>query len=96
MLHPDGTVHLYPRAPLTDDIEYDKPDCPGHTLVDPVIDPGVVGVPVMLTVRQVEELDAQPLESLTQIEPPVPAEVTVIDVVPCPAVMVHPVGTDHL
>ena len=39
---PDGTVHVYEEAPLTEYIEYD-PVGPQIPVVGPVIAPGVLG-----------------------------------------------------
>ena len=51
---------------------------------------------LMLIEKQDEtEVVPQELVAVTQIEPPAVPEVTLIAVVPCPELMVHPVGTTH-
>ncbi len=45
------------------------------------------------TVRVLAELVPQPLDAITEIAPPLPSAVTVMEAEPCPAVTVQPVGT---
>jgi len=64
-----------------------------------VITPGVAGVPgLTVTAKVCAALVPQELLAVTLIFPFCPAlpEVTVIDVVPAPDVMVHPAGTVHV
>ena len=68
---------------------------PGHTEVGPEIAPGVAGAEPGLTATQVNPLHPQPLHALTHTLPAVAPAVTVILVVPWPAVMVQPAGTVH-
>ena len=73
--------------------------CPvraGHCVAVPVIAPGVAGVPgFTVTAKVLTALVPQELSAVTVILPFCPAlpVVTVIEVVPAPAVMVHPAGT---
>jgi hypothetical protein len=67
-----------------------------QTVAEPLIVPGVVGIPNTVTVIQDAELLKQVLESVTQMLPPADPTVTVMEVVPCPEVIVHPVGTVQL
>ena len=53
-------------------------------------------VVVKLMVKQVGVLVAQALLAVTQISPPVVPDVTEMDVVPCPELIVHPDGTVQL
>ena len=68
---------------------------PGHADAGPEIGPGTAGVAPGVTALQVKPLHPHPLHALTQIFPAVLAAVTVMLVVPCPEVMVHPAGTVH-
>jgi hypothetical protein len=62
----------------------------------PVMDPGVAGV-VFTVKAKVAAVDVpQAFVAVTVTFPDVEPEVTVIDVVPCPAVIVAPVGTVHV
>ena len=76
--------------------------CParaGHWLAVPVIVPGVVGVPgLTITGKILAALVPHELPAVTVIFPfcPVAPVVTVIEVVPAPAVIVQPVGTAHV
>ena len=60
--------------------------------------PGVAGVATTVTGKVLAELVPQLLAAVTLIFPfwPVAPVVTVIELVPVPAVMVQPVGTDHV
>ena len=61
--------------------------------------PGVAGVPgCTVTARELGALVPQLFDAVTVILPPWPDDpvVTVIDVVPVPPVIVHPVGTVHV
>ena len=71
----------------------------GHCVAIPVIAPGVAGVTGDTITASVAAADVpQLLPAVTVMLPFCPAVpvVTVIDVVPDPAVIVHPVGTDHV
>ena len=60
---------------------------------------GVAGVPgLTVTANALAALVPQSLEAVTVMFPfwPVAPEVTVIVVLPCPAVMLQPVGTVHV
>jgi len=43
IVHPDGTVQLYPDAPVTAGTEYTTPVAPGQAMDGPVIAPGTAG-----------------------------------------------------
>ena len=58
--------------------------------------PGVETALIIEIVRHVGVLVAQILLAVTQIFPPVVPDVTEMDVVPCPELMVHPEGTVQL
>jgi hypothetical protein len=78
---------------------YVWPVKPGHCVAVPVIAPGVAGVPgPTVTASVLAALVPQELPAVTVIFPFCPAApvVTVIDVVPAPAVMVQPAGTAHV
>jgi hypothetical protein len=96
---PAGTVHVYVVAPLTAEIEYATPLAPAQTEELPVIGPGVAGVAVE-TVTASDEVGLVPLQDElladTVTLPPVLPHVTVIEVVPWPAVIVAPDGTVHV
>src|ERR1051325_11378260 len=47
IVHPVGTVQLYPDAPVTAAMEKFTPVAPGHTLAGPLMAPGVAGFLVM-------------------------------------------------
>ena len=69
---------------------------PGHCAAVPEIIPGLVGVPGFTVTAKLEAADVpHELPAVTAMFPFCPAfpEVTVILVVPCPAVIVQPVGT---
>ena len=71
----------------------------GQTGVVPVIVPGVAGVPgLTVTAKLLAELVPQELVAVTVIFPFWPAlpDVTVIELVVVPAVIVQPVGTVQL
>ena len=93
-VQPAGMVQVYEVAPLTAVIEY-VIVLPGHTDVGPDIAPGVAGVAPGETATHVNPLHPHPLHARTQTLPEVEPAVTVILVVPCPAVIVHPPGTVH-
>jgi hypothetical protein len=97
--HPLGTVQVYVLASGTVKILYACPVKPGHWADTPVIVPGVAGVDgLSVTVSEFAVLAPQELPAVTEMLPFWPAvpQVTVIAVVPCPAVIVHPVGTAHV
>jgi hypothetical protein len=63
----------------------------------PVITPGVIEVLPTVTLKQDgAEMIAQEFVAVTHILPLAAPEVATMLVVPCPAVMVHPVGTVHV
>ena len=68
---------------------------PGQTAAGPDIAPGVAGDAPGETATHVNPLHPQPLHARTQTLPEVEPAVTVILVVPCPVVIVHPAGTVH-
>lgn len=58
---------------------------------------GAEGVPgLTATAKDCAALVPQEFPAVTVIFPPEVPEVTVTDVVPCPAVMFHPEGTVHV
>jgi len=61
----------------------------------PEILPGVAGAEVTVTAKLLAELVPQPLLAVTLIFPEALPKVTVMEVVPCPAVMEAPEGTAH-
>lgn len=66
---------------------------PEQGLVNPDIAPGAAGTGVGVTARQLNAEHPQELQDLTHTLPDVDPTVTVILVVPWPAVIVHPAGT---
>lgn len=99
IVHPVGTVQVYEVAFGTAEILYVSPVIPGQTIVVPVIAPGVAGVPgFTVTAKVLTALVPHELEAFTVIFPfcPKVPVVTVIEFVPAPEVIVHPVGTDQL
>ena len=77
-------------------ILYANPVIVGHTVGIPAINPGVIGVAgLTVTPRELAELVPQLFVAVTLILPfwPVLPDVTVIEFVPTPPVIVHPVGT---
>ena len=62
----------------------------------PEIVPGVFGASIGVMLRQVGELWPQKSSAVTQMFPPVLLGVTLIDVVPCPELIVHPAGNDQV
>ena len=78
---------------------YINPEIPEHTGVVPVIVPGVAGVPALtVTANVCAALVPQELVAVTVMFPFCPAlpEETVIEFVPLPDVIDHPVGTVHV
>jgi hypothetical protein len=96
MVQPAGTVQLYEVAPATEVIEYVNPPCPLQTEVSPVIAAGEGTEEEIETPRQEGVLVAHVFIAVTQILPLEALEVTEIEVVPCPELMVHPNGTVQL
>jgi hypothetical protein len=76
-------------------MEYTCPVTFAHTDADPVMTPVVPSVGVTVTVFVAGAPVRQLLLGVTVTSPEVPPKVTVIDVVPAPAVMLAPVGTVH-
>jgi len=91
---PDGTLQVYPVAPLTAEILYVTPVCPAHTVVDPVIEPATAGIVFTVTEAVVANA-ALPhvFVGVTDTVPEVEPIVTVIEVVLEPDVIVEPDGT---
>jgi hypothetical protein len=81
-------------APGTVVIEYVKL-LPGQATEGPEIGPGTAGTEPGVTALQVKTLQPQPLHALTQIFPEVLPAITVMFVVPCPELIVQPLGTVH-
>jgi hypothetical protein len=99
IVQPIGTVHVYEVALGTLLMLYAWFVKPGHCAVTPVIVPGIEGVPgSTVTASAFGVLVPQLFAAVTLIFPFCPEEpvVTVIDVVPCPPVIDHPAGTDHV
>ena len=97
MVHPAGTDHVYEPAPGTAVMEYMRPADEAHAAAGPVIAPGAAGATVETVTASVEAaLVPQPLAAVTEMLPAALPDVTVMDMVPCPAVMVHPAGTVHV
>ena len=59
----------------------------------PVIAPGVADASIGVTAKQPCGLDPHPLSAVTQTLPAVEPIVTLIEVVPCPEFITHPLGT---
>jgi hypothetical protein len=60
------------------------------------MEPGVLRLPDEVTTIELATLEPQLLFAVTSILPDVLPNVTVIDVVNCPAVIVDPEGTVHV
>ena len=95
---PVGTVHVYVVAPATAVIEYVALGVPaGHKpRVVPVIVPGIAGIDFIAS--DFAELEPQAFFDITLTFPDEnePPKLTFIEVVPCPLVIVAPVGTVHV
>ena len=99
IVHPVGTVQLYDDAFGTAAMLYPTPVVPGQTGVVPVIGPGTTGVPgLTVTGKLFAMLVPHELVAVTETFPfwPDAPEVTVMEFVPAPAVIVQPVGTVQL
>ncbi len=96
MVHPPVPViaQVYEIAPGTAVMEY-VILLPGHADAGPEIGPGTAGMEPGVTALQVNTLQPHPLHALTQIFPEVLPAITVMFVVPCPEVIVQPLGTVH-
>ena len=68
---------------------------PGQAADGPEIAPGMAGVAPGVTALQVKPLHPHPLHALTHILPEELPAVTVMLVVPCPELIVQPLGTVH-
>ena len=78
---------------------YESSVIAGQTVAEPVIVPGVAGVPALtVTAKLLAKLVPQELVAVTVIFPfcAVLPDVTVIEFVPVPAVIDQPVGTVHV
>ena len=78
---------------------YINPLTPAQGAIGPLIVPGVAGVPgLTVTAKLLAALVPQLFPAVTEIFPFCPAlpVVTVIEVVPAPAVINQPIGTDHV
>ena len=64
-----------------------------QTEVEPVIAPAAFGAGLIVIAFVASVPELQELEGVTEMLPAVPPIVTVIEMVPCPAVIVLPVGT---
>src|SRR5678816_2654545 len=92
IFQPAGTAHVYVVALGTAAILYVWPVKPGHWVAVPVMVPGVAGVPgLTVTASVLIPLVPHELPAVTVILPFWPAlpVVTVIEVVPVPAVILH-------
>ncbi len=97
--HPLGTVQLYDVALGTAVTLYTCPDNAGHCETVPIITPGVAGVAgLTVTGKEAEALVPQLFPAVTLMFPFCPAlpDVTVIEFVPAPVVISHPVGIDQV
>jgi hypothetical protein len=83
-------------APLTAVIEYTLPVDAEHGVALPVIAPGVAGAELKVIAFVLAADVPHVLVAVTDIFPEVAPIVTVTLVVPCPAVIVAPVGADHV
>jgi hypothetical protein len=93
---PPGRVQLYVVAPVTGVTEYVSPLTEGHTEAEPDIVPGVPTVVLTVTGRQVcPLLMPQELVAVTQMFPVEVPALTPIELLPCPEMMYHPLGTVH-
>ena len=67
-----------------------------HAAEGPVIEPGAAGATVDTVTASVEApLVPQPLDAVTDMLPAALPDVTVMEMVPWPAVIDHPAGTVH-
>jgi hypothetical protein len=73
-----------------------RPDVEAHAEEGPVIGPGAAGATVETVTASVEApLVPQPLDAVTEMLPAALPDVTVMEMVPWPAVIDHPAGTVH-
>ena len=99
IFQPAGTAHVYVVALGTAAMLYVWPVKPGHCVAVPVMTPGVAGVPgFTVTASVLAALVPHEFPAVTVMFPfcPVLPVVTVIDVVPVPAVILQPAGTAHV
>ena len=91
MVHPAGTVQLYPVAPVTAGTVKVTPVAPGHTLEGPAVnDPGTAGfLEIAMHLGALVEEPPHASAAVTHNCPEVNAtgKVTVTFCVPCPLVM---------
>jgi hypothetical protein len=84
-------------APLTCAAVYVRPVCPGHTVTLPLIVAGAAWVLITFIAWQLAvEITPQLLVAVTQTLPATVPAFTVILLLPCPELMIHPEGTDHV
>jgi hypothetical protein len=97
MVAPIGGVHEYESALVNFFIVYNLLSAE-HPLFDPVIVPGVEGTDERTAIAFDPDAGLQLLETVTEIFPATALEAneTVIECVPCPAVMLAPEGTVQL
>jgi hypothetical protein len=69
---------------------------PLHALVPPEIVPGIAGAEFIVTANVDTEEVPHAFVAVTVIFPAAAPSVTVADVVPCPAVIDEPAGTDQV
>jgi hypothetical protein len=75
-------------------IEYVVPVWPAQGVIEPMIGSGIGGLAVVgVTLSSFLGLSPHPLEAMTEMVPLVLPAVTVMEGVPCPAVIAHPLGT---
>ena len=95
MLAPVGTVQLYVLTPVTAGVVYDSPVADGQTEAGPLIDAGVEGRRLKVSVLAV--LDPQLLLATTDMEPLLKAVLMFTTTeVPLLLVMLQPEGTVQL
>jgi hypothetical protein len=92
-VHPDGNVHVYDDAPVTEAILYVCED-PWQTLVFPIIGPGFCRGGLVETFRLLVPPVPQPFAASTSILPPFDPATTVKDVVD--EFPDHPDGIYHI
>ena len=89
---PAGTSHKYDEAPETGVMEK-VADEPTHMVPELEIEPGALGLAVDMLTKRLSVVLPQSFFAVRLTLPPVVLAFTVISVVPCPEVIVQPVGT---